>query len=292
MITRSLIVRASAIGAIGVAALLAGCAPTAEGADATPATLRFGVPPGEADPELLDRMQPLADLVNEATGIPVEVTKTSDYLAIVEAMRSGLLDVAMFSPMPTVIAQDIANVEPLAVALGAPYSTYIICRPDAEVDELADIQDKTMAFVDPGSTSGNYIPRLMLQRAGVDLSTLESVFAGGHDVSALSVKQGSTDCAAVASMLVPRLVESGAVNEEDFEIIAESEPLPISMVILAREGLDPEVKEQIADVFIGTSDENVLAVTSATELVAPEDADWTLFEDAARELGVSLEDAE
>jgi phosphonate transport system substrate-binding protein len=281
-----------AVGAVAVSALLAGCSGSAAADTANPDVLKMGVPPGEADPELLDRMQPVADLVAEATGKEVEVTKTSDYLAIVEAMRSGLLDVAMFSPMPTVLAQDVADVQPLVAALGAPYTTQVICRPDAGVDALADIQDRTIAFVDPGSTSGNYVPRLMLQRAGVDLEALDSTYAGGHDVAALSVKQGSTDCAAVASLLLPGLVESGTLAETDFEVVAESEPLPISMVIIAREGLDPNVTEQITDAFVDSQSPEVLEVTQATELVRSADADWTLFRDAADELGVSIEDVE
>jgi phosphonate transport system substrate-binding protein len=257
-----------------------------------PEVIKFGVPPGEADPAMLDEMQPVADLIADATGLPVEVTKTSDYLAIVEAMRSKLLDVALFSPMPTVIAQDVANVKPLVAGLGAPYKALIICRPDAGVKSLADIQDHSFAFVDPGSTSGNYIPRLMLTRAGVDLDELDSVFAGGHDVATLSVKQGSTDCAAVASMLLPDMVEAGAIAESDYEIIAESDPLPISIVIIARDGLDPAITESITDAFVDSQSVDVLNVTGATELVRAEDADWTMFEDSAEELGLEFKDVE
>lgn len=276
--------------ALGTVALLSGCA--APTADATPAVLKFGVPPGEADPALLEQMEPVADQIEEATGIPVEVTKTSDYLAIVEAMRSKLLDVALFSPLPTVIAQKEANVKPLVAALGAPYSTLIICRPDAGVKTLADIQDHSFAFVDPGSTSGNYIPRLMLSRAGVDLDALDSTFAGGHDVAALSVKQGSTDCAAVASLLLPTLVDSGAVAESDFQVIAESDPLPISLVIIARDGLDPKITDAIAKSFVDGQSPEVLKVSQAKELVYADDADWTVFTDSARELGIDLKDVE
>jgi phosphonate transport system substrate-binding protein len=283
-----------AVGALGLSALLTGCSGGSSAAsnDANPDVIKFGVPPGEADPELLDRMQPAADLIAEATGKEVELTKTSDYLAIVEAMRSGLLDVALFSPMPTVLAEKVANVQTLAAALGAPYSTQIICRPDAGVNELADIQDHSFAFVDAGSTSGNYVPRLMLQRAGVDLDTLESTFAGGHDVAALSVKQGSTDCAAVASMLLPTLEESGTISKDDYEVIAESDPLPISTVVIAREGLDPEVTQQIADAFIESEDPAILEISQATEMVPADEADWTIFRDAADELGIDLEEVE
>lgn len=276
--------------ALGSVALLSGC--TAPAADASPTVLKFGVPPGEADPAMLDQMQPVADQIQEATGIPVEMTKTSDYLAIVEAMRSNLLDVALFSPLPTVIAQKEANVQPLVAALGAPYSTLIICRPDAGVETLADIQSHSFAFVDPGSTSGNYIPRLMLSRAGIDLDTLDSTYAGGHDVSALSVKQGSTDCAAVASMLLPALVESGAIAESDYEVIAESDPLPISLVIIAREGLDPKITDAITESFIDSQSPQMLEISQATELVYADEADWTIFTDSARELGIELKDVE
>lgn len=276
--------------ALGSVALLSGC--TASAADASPAVLKFGVPPGEADPAMLDEMQPVADQIQEATGIPVEMTKTSDYLAIVEAMRSNLLDVALFSPLPTVIAQKEANVQPLVAALGAPYSTFIICRPDAGVETLADIQSHSFAFVDRGSTSGNYIPRLMLSRAGIDLDTLDSTFAGGHDVSALSVKQGSTDCAAVASMLLPALVESGAIAESDYEVIAESDPLPISLVIIARDGLDPKITDAISESFIDSQSPEMLEISQATKLVHADEADWTIFTDSARELGIELKDVE
>lgn len=274
---------------IASALILTGCSGQAR-AESTPDVIKFGIPPGEADPAMIDEMQPVADLIADATGIPVEVTKTSDYLAIVEAMRSELLDVALFSPMPTVIAQDVAKVKPLVAGLGAPYKSLIICRPDAGVKSLADIQDHSFAFVDPGSTSGNYIPRLMLSRAGVDLDALDSVFAGGHDVATLSVKQGSTDCAAVASMLLPQMVEAGAIAESDYEIVAESDPLPISIVIIARDGLDPAITESITDAFVDSQSVDVLKITQATELVRAEDADWTMFQDAAKELGIDLED--
>jgi phosphonate transport system substrate-binding protein len=203
-----------------------------------------------------------------------------------------LLDVALFSPLPAVLARDVANVDPLVAALGAPYRTQIICRPDAGVETLADVQDHSIAFVDPGSTSGNYIPRLMLQQAGVDVDALDETFAGGHDVSALSVKQGSTDCAAVASMLLPTLVDAGQISEADYEVVAESDQLPISLVIIARDGLSEEIKTEIADAFIDSQSAEVLEISQATSLVPADEADWTLFEDAASELGIDLEEVE
>jgi phosphonate transport system substrate-binding protein len=257
-----------------------------------PETLKMGVPPGEADPELLDSAEQVGDLIEEATGIPVEVTQTSDYLGIVEAMRSGLLDIALFSPMPTILAESVANTDTLVVALGSPYTSNIICRPDAGVTELGDIADRSIAFVDPGSTSGNFVPRLMLQEAGLDLDSLDATFAGGHDVAAISVKQGSTDCAAVASLLLPALLDAGAITEDDFDVIAESDTLPISLTIIARDGLSTEVTSKITEQLLESQSPQLLGIARATELVAADEADWSLFYDIAEELDIELEDVE
>lgn len=275
--------------------LLSGCGQDsdAEGDADRPDSLRMGVPPGEADPAFLDQFQAVADLVEEGAGVPVEVTQTSDYLAIVEAMRSDLLDIAAFSPFPTVLAESVAGVQPLVAATGAPYSSYVVCRADTGITELSEIAGHTLALVDPGSTSGNYIPRLMLQRAGVDVDEDTDVtFAGGHDVSMLAVQQGSTDCGAVASMIWASMTEEGVIDADDFTIVAESEPLPISLVIIARAGLDEALLDAVTDAFVDSQDQAALDVIGATAFVDADDADFTLFEDAAQELGVDLEDVE
>ncbi|WP_062515941.1 phosphate/phosphite/phosphonate ABC transporter substrate-binding protein [Demequina gelatinilytica] len=281
-----------AAGAAFAAALLAGC--SGASANETPDVLKLGVPPGEADAEYLEMLEPLAGIIEEATGIPVELTETGDYLGIVEAMRSDLIDMAIFSPFPAVLAQKVADVELIAAATGAPYSSLIICSTASGVEELADITaDTTIAFVDPGSTSGNFIPKLVLKEAGVDIDGLTETYAGGHDTAALAVMQGSADCAAVASQLWDYMVEAGALDETLVTKVAESDPIPISTVVVGREGLSEEIYQQVADVFVGSTEADVLQVMGgATEVIDPDDADWTIFEDAAKELGVNLEDVE
>ncbi|WP_062201432.1 phosphate/phosphite/phosphonate ABC transporter substrate-binding protein [Demequina salsinemoris] len=290
MNTTKKIAGAAAGAALSVAALT-GC--TAATANETPEILRLGVPPGEADAEYLEMLEPLAGILEEATGIPVELTETGDYLGIVEAMRSDLIDLAIFSPFPAVLAEKVADVEMVAAATGAPYSSLIICSTASGVTDLADIDDETIAFVDPGSTSGNFIPKLMLKDAGVDVDALNETYAGGHDTAAIAVMQGSADCAAVASQLWDYMVEAGALDESLVQKVAESDPIPISTVIVGREGLSDEILEQIGGVFVGSTDADVLQVMGgATEVIDPTEADWTIFEDAARELGVNLEDVE
>jgi phosphonate transport system substrate-binding protein len=68
------------------------------------------VPSREAD-ALVEDIQPLADYLSEALGIPVEGFVSSDYTALVTAMQTGQAHIAALPPFGLVQAVDTANAE-------------------------------------------------------------------------------------------------------------------------------------------------------------------------------------
>ncbi|WP_280342010.1 PhnD/SsuA/transferrin family substrate-binding protein [Nocardia neocaledoniensis] len=50
-------------------------------------------------------------------------------------------------------------------------SSVFVGRTNSDIDSIDDLRGRKIAFVDTGSTSGNYIPKLMLKRAGIDPNT-------------------------------------------------------------------------------------------------------------------------
>ncbi|WP_238586166.1 phosphate/phosphite/phosphonate ABC transporter substrate-binding protein [Rhodococcus rhodochrous] len=259
--------------------------------DDAPDVLTVGLPPAEATADLQAKFAPITALIADGAGTAVEVTATSDYLSIVEAMRSGLIDVAVFSPFPTPLAEAVAGAEPLVVAKGAAYSSVFVCRTDTGIDSIEDLRGRKIAFVDAGSTSGNYIPKLLLTRAGIDPDTdIEGSYAGGHDTAELAVRQGSADCAADARSSYQTMVDKGVIDGAAQQIVAESDPIPVSLVVLARKDLDPAIAQGIVEAFTGGDNAAALAVVGATSFAQAQDSDFTLFRDAATELGVDLEE--
>lgn len=259
--------------------------------DSAPDVLKVGLPPAEANANLQAKFEPVTSLVAAGTGKSVEVKPTSDYLSIVEAMRSGLIDVAAFSPFPTPLAEAVAGVEPLVVAKGAAYSSVFVCRTDRGIDSIDDLRGRRIAFVDAGSTSGNYIPKLLLKRAGIDPETgIEGSYAGGHDTAELAVKQGSVDCAADARSSYQTMVDKGVIDGAEQTIVVESDPIPVSLVVIARKDLDPAISQGIVDAFVNGDNAAALGVVGATSFEKAQDSDFTIFRDAASELGVDLEE--
>ncbi len=68
------------------------------------------VPSREAD-ALVEDIQPLADYLTEALGVPVEGFVSSDYTALVTAMQTGQAHIAALPPFGLVQAVDIAGAE-------------------------------------------------------------------------------------------------------------------------------------------------------------------------------------
>lgn len=279
--------RAVAAACAGLAVL--GLVACGSSSTADESTLTLGLPPGEADPKFQEQFKPVGDLIAKASGRTVQTKLTSDYLGIVEAMRSELIDVAVFSPFPTPLAQSVAGAKPLVVAKGAPYSSVFVCRTDSGISSLPDIRGRKVAFVDPGSTSGNYIPKLLLKRAGINPETgVRGTYAGGHDTAQLAVKQGSADCAADAKTSYQEMVDKGVIDGSAQRIVAESEPIPVSLVIIARKGLDQRTQHAITDAFVNGNSGAALKIADAKSFAKATDADFALFREAARELGVDL----
>ncbi|GGL10297.1 phosphate/phosphite/phosphonate ABC transporter substrate-binding protein [Nocardia jinanensis] len=283
VLRRNLAAAACAVILCGVTA----CGDTTQGN--APDVLKVGLPPSEANANLQAKFEPLTLLIAAGTGKTVEVKPTSDYLSIVEAMRSGLIDVAMFSPFPTPLAQAVAGVEPLVVARGAAYSSVFVCRTGVGINSIDDLRGRKVAFVDAGSTSGNYIPKLLLKRAGIDPETdIEGIYAGGHDTAELAVKQGSVDCAADARSSYQTMVDKGVIDGTQQAIVAESDPIPVSLVVIARKDLDPALGQGIVRAFVGGKNAAALGVVGATRFDKAQDSDFAIFRDAAAELGVDL----
>ena len=138
-------------------------------------------------------------------------------------------------------------------------------KNDSPIQKLTDLENKKIAFVDAGSTSGYLLPMKMLKDAGINPK--EIVFAGKHDSVIMMVYQGTVDAGATfyvapsgsASELAAgggeiqdarRLVKTQYPDvEQKIRILQLSEGIPNDPIIF-REGVPAEMKEKITAAFI------------------------------------------
>lgn len=170
--------------------------------EAIPDEIVIGFHPAENAQSLQQSADALARALSARIQLPVRAYVTLDYTSLVEAMRSGQVHFAWLTPAPLILAEQLfdAQVVLTQVRRGSPsYYSAIVVREDSSIRTAEDLRGKTIAWVDPQSTSGFVIPRYLLAERGLDPQRMfrQQVFAGGHDAAVLAVYNGQVDAAAV-----------------------------------------------------------------------------------------------
>ena len=215
--------------------------------------LTIGLIPSEDSQAMIESSKQVLDDLQAKIGMPVVPFVATDYNGIIEALRSGKLDVAYLGPFSYVLATSVADVEAFSVAVTkktgqSAYKSVILARKDSGIHSLADLKGHTFAFVDPSSASGHLFPKAGLEQAGFAPDTLfkRVIFSGSHDASILAVENKKVDAAAVADRIFASAVAKGVVKQDDFEIVWSSRPIPESPMVW-RKALDPALKKKVAD---------------------------------------------
>src|SRR5699024_4029292 len=87
-------------------ALLACLAP-AMAQDGDPDELVLGMVPSREADAIVDSLEPLAVLLSEELGMPVDTFVSTNFVGLVEAIGTGRVDIGMFGPSAMVQAMDL-----------------------------------------------------------------------------------------------------------------------------------------------------------------------------------------
>ena len=185
--------------------------------------------------------------LSKAIGIPVEETQSTDYNAIIEAMRTGKVDMAFYGPLSYAMATKRADA--VAVGMvgtkstgkeGASYTSEFIVRNNSPIKTIDDIKNKKIAFVDPDSTSGNMVPAAeLIKHFSANKLTVDdlhtngkffssAIYSGSHAASIQAVLKGDVDVAPVASDELATAEKSGIAKTGELRTIYTSVKIPNS----------------------------------------------------------------
>ncbi|MGI9647876.1 MAG: phosphate/phosphite/phosphonate ABC transporter substrate-binding protein, partial [Acidimicrobiia bacterium] len=139
----------------------------------------------------------MQEALEEATGLSFEVSVPTSYASTIEEMCASPENTMGFIPgLGYVLASNRCGVDVAFKAIRFGWSVYwaqILVDRDSDITSIADLDGKSWAFPDSGSTSGFMVPTLMFSEAGVTPG--EQVEAGGHPQAALAVYRGEADFA-------------------------------------------------------------------------------------------------
>ena len=257
--------------------LASGLATAETGAAEGPQTLTIGLLPGESAPTVMRLNEPLRAYLEKTLGMPVHLVVGANYAATGEALRFGRIDVAYLGPVTYILQSRRTKLEPFArpshTNVGPTFQAVIIVPKDSPAKSLADLKGKEIAFGDPASTSGTWVPRYQLLDAGlVSGKDYRPRVLGAHDAVALAVAGHKVAAGGLSMPIYNRLLKEGKLDPNATRVLAESPAIPEYMWTF-REGLDPALKEKVRNAFVHVQDPEALKVFRAEAFIPTVDSD-------------------
>ena len=230
--------------------------------------LTFAIIPAENASGVIERYTPFTDYLSRTLGVKVSLRVANDYAAVIEGQRAGNVHIASYGSasfaraLITGVKIDAFAIDVNADGSKGYYSVFYV-KKDSPYKSIEDLKGKNLGLVDANSTSGNNVPRLVLDKKGINPEAYfgKVVFTGSHENAVLALVQGTVDVAANAwtddsDSYLTRMLSKGMLKNadgspmkyEDFRIIEKSEPIlngPLAYV----SDLPPELKAKIADAF-------------------------------------------
>ncbi|MBO9666820.1 MAG: phosphate/phosphite/phosphonate ABC transporter substrate-binding protein [Bdellovibrio sp.] len=158
--------------------------------------IQFALVPGQDAAVLLENGKVLEKWIVEQTGLHVKMQVPSNFVAVVEALGSQRVDVAILNTYGYLMAHEKygASAKLIGENLGRSQYWGQIIAKDPKIKSIKDLNGKKVAFVDPASTSGYVLAADLFKREGI--KPAEVVFAGKHDSVVTMVYQGQVDAGA------------------------------------------------------------------------------------------------
>lgn len=249
-----------------------------------PDILKVALLPDENASTVIKNNRPLELYLEKELGKKIELIVTTDYSSMIEAMRHGRIDLAYFGPLSYVLAKQKSEIEPFAALKqkgSMTYQSVLVVNTAADINSIADIANKDVAYGDKASTSSHLIPKSMLAEKGLMAGEqYREHFVGSHDAVALAVQNGHAQAGGLSKPIFEALIQRGMIDSKKVKVLAESKPFP-QYPWTMRSNLKPELKEKIRAAFLDMKDPEVLKPFKAEGFGAISDKEY----DVVRNLG-------
>lgn len=259
-------------------------------------TLKLGVGMFQPDREKNDATyRPLAQYLSVKLKRPVELRTVDSWEGLAKSLANGETDMALMGPWGYVLANNEAGAQAVSTILyddKPEYFAIIVTHPQSGINNISDLQGKSFAFGDKGSTSGYLIPRHFFMTQGiVPEKYFKKVLYTKHQAIETQVAQGMLDAGADYNRNRNAMIEQGLIKAEQSKIIWQSEPLPndafaVSRKLFADKAFVKQLQEALESVGAVLKTEPGLLPAHYTGFVTRDNSFYKPIRDAGLATGV------
>lgn len=174
---------------------------------------------------------------------PVSGINSASYSDLASELEKGRVDYAWMSPTLMLLTSERIQLRPLLSSVRdntTEYCAALFVDDGFPVDEIEDLHNSTVAWVDTTSASGYLIPRLMLAARGKDPAHFfkKELFLKSHAEVVKAVRDGKADVGATYAQAPATLgdppTRAGFLHvapEHKFRVLEYSQPIPNDMIV-------------------------------------------------------------
>ena len=229
----------------------AGCGGNSQEAEKKTFTIAYA--PNESTTDSTDARSTLAKDLGKVINMEVKEIQASDYTAIIEALRTGKADMAYMGALAVAMGSERAGVTPIVMkapngdkAQAVYHSVFVTQKDNNEINSIKDFKGKTIAFVDPDSTSGNLVPTSEIMKAFPDLHlTNEKIhtngeffeavsFSGKHQAGLQAVIKGDVDIVPISDQIIASEFKNGNADENAVKVVHSSAAIPAEAMVVSK----------------------------------------------------------
>lgn len=233
----------------------------------------------------LGNIQPIADYLARESGLPVKAVSYPSVHALIQALEHDSVDFAMMNTSGYLVlqrnhpgkARALVNLD-LGHGATTNYGGCLITSKKSDIRSIRDIaatRGRSLALVSPSSTSGNLVPRLLLNQHKVPHAEdiLQVTYLGTHRQVVEAVLTGKADLGGCGCAEVDKARDE--VNFEDQPVVIGSfNDIPLGPIVSAS-SLDNKIVDSIRKLLLEIDQRNPAAFSVFC-------SGWTEFKDAKR----------
>jgi len=260
MLTKTVLKTASLLTLAVAGLALGSCSQKPAESTDTPKEITFSILSFEKSQSLQKMWEPILADMEKQTGLKIKPFYSSNYTALVEAMRFNQVQAGFFSSASGLDAMRRATGEVFAHTTNPDgtdgYQSIIIVRADSKLtlDDVLKCDHKlNFGIGDVKSSSGTIVPKVYLFLPHkIDTDTcFRSIHSGSHQNNVEGVVAGVYDAATANTDTLKELNDTpeGQKKAARLKVLWSSDPIPKG-VIEYRSDLNPAVKEKLRSFFL------------------------------------------
>ena len=261
--------------------------------------LVMGFVPMRDGEQLIESVKPLEEMISREMGVKVGAFTAQNYVGVVEGLGSGAVDFGFIPPFAYVLANSESGARVAMTVLNAmgesSYRSQFLVGETSGINSFEDLRGKTLAFVDPSSTSGYLFPGAHLYSQGIDIEQdITYLYSGGHDQSLQLLMNGDVDVAVTFVDARDRYKEDFPEAMEKTRVLGYTEEIPNISVTLSH-SMNEEMEERLTTALmrISETEEGASLLAELFNIhgfVLADDEDYEVIRETAKRMNVDLSD--